>query len=188
MTPLPIGILQVGEGEPTILAIVVVVILLGIGFLVAQAAWDRIRGTYRGSATYQLVRGEEGLGLAPVDDRVGDRAVSLDDADMLSLVTAVEGRNEMRLHTVLGPGGEETAFEDWEPEDGAPRAIVVEDSNGLFEVNVAGIVEAQPPLDAAVERDLLGVLEAVLAGQRAGSSPTGPGSESGASPSSQGRT
>lgn len=158
------AILQADGNSPTALAIVVGLILVGVLALAAIALWDRLTGAYRDEAGYQLVRVEEGLVLAPADEHTVGRNLSLDEDAMLDLVEAVESRNEMRLHTVVLAGGDERPFERWTREDGVPRAIVIEDSQGLVTIDVAGIVHAQPPLDDAVRGDLLEVFGRVLDG------------------------
>lgn len=170
MRPVPWGLLQAGQEDTTLLAVVIVLILVGVGFLVARAAIDKLTGAFRDRASYQLIRRDGGelvlaKGAAPFDGE----PVSIGRDGMEALVAAVEDRNEMRLHGILDAEGGEHPFEDWRRQQAppAPAALLVEDSRGDVLISVAGTVEARPPLDEAVQRDLLEVLEQVLEAPRA---------------------
>ncbi len=156
------GLLQTGQEDPTVLVVVVLVILIGIGYLVARAAVDRFTGAHREHATYHLLAEDGTLALVETGTPSPGTPVELDADDMRRLIEAVEARNEMRLHTVELPGGEEVAFEDHDVDEIVPKAIVVEDSRGMLRIGVSGLVDARPPLDDAVTGDLVEVFEAVL--------------------------
>lgn len=158
------ALLQAADGDTTVLYIVLLLIALGIGYLLTRAAADKITGAFDEEATYELFRRSDGaLALAPAGSTPAGDPVTFDDAGMQELVDRVHGRNEMRLHFVVEPSGDEVPFEHHDPdEEPSPTAIVFQDSQGRIRVGRSGLVEAKPPLDDAVRGDLLEVLEAVL--------------------------
>ncbi len=146
------------------LPIVILLILLGLGYLATRAAADRITGAHQDHALYELVRTDQGrLELAPADTPGPATGISLDDDAMRRLAETVHKRNDLRLHTVNPPDGDEIPFEDHDPtHDPAPRSILVEASKGTLRIHKSGLIETQPPLDDAVTSDLLDALDEIL--------------------------
>lgn len=153
------------DGADTTLLVVLLLIALGIGYIVMRAAADKITGVYDEEARYEIMRRPGGeLTLAQPGDASQGAPVAFSEDQMRALVEAIHARNEMRLHGVVLPGGERVAFQDLDPDEHpAPTAVVLEDSRGRLEVERYGLVETNPPLDDAVRRDLLEVLDEVLA-------------------------
>lgn len=159
-----VGILQTSGGDPPAgLLLALGLVLLFVIVLAARAAWDRLLSGPESTSTYRLREGGEGLVLADDEGPKTGRPIGLDDSQMDHLLELVEDRNEMRLHTVVARDGEEIDWEAWraQPDRATPKAVVIEDSKGLVEIDVSGRVKATPPLDDAVRGDLLEVLETV---------------------------
>jgi hypothetical protein len=158
----PARLLQTAADADTTLLVALLLIALGLGYLVMRAAADKITGAFDEDAAYVLVRDpDDGLAIAAAGD---DRPrAPLDGEAMRALADRVHGANELRLHTVV-VDGRRLAFEDWDPsEDPAPSRLVVEASRGRVDLRASGHIDTNPPLDDAVRRDLVDLLDDVLA-------------------------
>lgn len=151
------------HGDNTILLIALLLVLLAIGYIITRAATDRILGVHDEHATYELVRDkEEHLALLPTTRPHKGTPVNLDPDTMTRLTHRVHELNDLRIHTVTLPDDTEIAFEDYDEDTHPPpRKILLEASKGDLTIDQSGIIETNPPLDDAVTKDLLNILEEV---------------------------
>lgn len=165
MAQLASALVQVtGPDQPTGLLVALAVVFAAVLLLALRGIVDWMFGPESPTETYRLLEFEGNLALSEEGELEGNRLVGIDEAAMDRLLEAVEHRNELRLHTIVTPAGEELAWETWrqDAEREKVQSVVIEDSKGLVEIGRAGRVTATPPLDEAVRRDLIEVLEDVL--------------------------
>lgn len=151
------------HGDNTIVLIALLLVLLGVGYVIMRAAADRLLGVHDEHATYELVRDkEENLDLLPTTRPHKGMPVNLDPDTMARLTHRVHELNDLRIHTVTLPDDTEIAFEDYDEDTHpSPRMVLLEASKGDLTIDQSGIIETSPPLDDAVTKDLLTVLEEV---------------------------
>lgn len=149
---------------PLGLVVALTVFAAAILLLALRGVVDWLFGPEPETAAYRLVDADGELVIADADQAHGRRLVGIEEAQMEDLLARAEDRNEMRLHTVLGPEGRRFDWETWRVRSDreSPAGVVLEDSKGLVEIHATGRIEATPPLDEAVRGDLLEVLERVL--------------------------
>lgn len=152
------------QDQPTGLIVALGVILLAVVLLTLRGVLDRWLGPEQPTETYRLVETDGRLALARRSEMEAERLIGLRGATMHRLLEAVEERNELRIHAIVTPEGDERAWQAWRGEQ--PRAavqrILVEASKGQVAIDASGRIEATPPLDEAVRRDLVEVLSSIL--------------------------